>query len=122
MFGQRKEIILTDRRCENINMLLLATEVFFAKRTRLKRFDFNTKKGQIWVGGNVQDILVEFFEKDRFYFYLDEEMKGERYIARFYGEPGEVRVIKTSGPANGEKSMWIVGRSAEARWKEPLFK
>lgn len=121
MFRQRKEVVLTGRCCEKINMLLLAMEVLFGERTYLKRLDFNSGKGQLQVGEKIVGVLVEFFEKDRFYFYLDEEMGGDRHIARFDGQPGEVRIIKTSGPADGQKSMWIVGRSAEARWEEPLF-
>lgn len=121
MFSKRKEPALTERHCKQLNRLVLTIEVFFGKRAYPKRFDFDSRKGQLQVGEEVVSVLIEFFEKDRFYFYLDEEMMGDRYIARFDGNPGEVKVIKTNGPASGEKSMWIVGRSAEARWEEPLF-
>lgn len=121
VFSRRKEIALTEGRCKDLNRLLLAIEVLFGKRAYLKRFDFDSKIGQLQVGEEIVGIAVVWFLKDKFNFYLNEKMEGDCFVARFDGNSGEVKVIKTSGPASGEKSMWIVGRSAEARWEEPLF-
>ena len=98
MFRRKKKIVLTDTTCQTINNLTQAVEVLTGLPTRLKRLDFNTGRGQLFVGGTPRDITLGSFDKDRIVFtFLQKIFKEENelnwYIALFE-EKGKVKIIK----------------------------
>lgn len=117
----KKEIILDEIDCQKIENLRIAIEVLTGKRVKFKRFDFNSGEGQIFVGKEVQDVLVEFFQKNEVLLFVFLNMRKDEncYLAQFEGS--RVNVITTRG-LDDKKSLWLVGHSSKDRWKEFLSK
>lgn len=117
----KKEMVLDEADCQKIENLRIAVEVLTGKRARLKRFDFNLGEGQLWVGNEVQNTLVEFFQENQFllFVFLDRAKDNNCYIAEFEGN--RVSVIAAKG-LDEKKSLWLIGHSSKDRWKEILSK
>lgn len=117
----KKEIVLDEIDCQKIENLRTAVEVLTGKKVRFKRFDFNSGEGQLWIGREVQNILVEFFQDNLaiLFVFLDMAKDNNCYIAQFEGN--KVSVIATKG-LDDKKSLWLIGHSSKDRWREILSK
>jgi hypothetical protein len=128
MFGRKKKIVLTESYCYLIETLRLALEVLTGERVRLFNFDFNTEKGRVFIGNELRNMTALFWNDDpsetKIQFKLAHCEKNDLsdwYVAR-YDRIEIIKVINEDNPLKRDgKSMWIVGRSMNDRWEEPLF-
>jgi len=88
MFKFKKKPVLTDDYCNKINKIIAVIENHTKRRIRLKRFDFNSGKGQVYLEGKsqvVRDIEIIFEREDLVTFSIGVAgKKGEWSIAYFY--------------------------------------
>lgn len=126
MLREKKKVVLTETTCQTINNLLQAVEVLTGLPTKLERLDFNTGKGKLFIGGTPKDIVLERFNKIGILFAFVQKIFGEDseltwYVARFNDDCVKITQHRKPHKRKDGMPMWIVGRSAKDRWKEPYF-
>jgi hypothetical protein len=136
MFGKKKLPVLTDTTCSEINLIVKIVEVLTGKQSRMKRFDFNTGRGQVYLGNEVQNFFFRLIDGDlsvgsRFEFatILSEDPQHYTEYTSYtvhLEEGGEVRIGTISERVlhqmrNG-MPLWWVGDSASNRREEPYWK
>jgi len=134
LFKKRKLPVLTDSTCNTINLINKIAEVLTGSEAQIKRFDFNTGRGQLWVGGEVLNFYfepVDGYDGNRFHF-ATLSTDSPSPIREDYGwnmvhleEDGQVRIgaVYERNAHNRSDGMplWWVGDSSSNRREEPYW-
>lgn len=117
----KKNPVLTATMCSTMEMVRTTLEVLFGKRVVYVCVDFNTCRGKVRIGDDINKVSFTRDRED----LLNVCVKGMWYDALFEGNlvrvggyRGDFSIRKTIA---GDIDMRWVGRSATDRWEEPLF-
>jgi len=129
MSGKKKLPVLTETSCAHIDLIRKIAEVLTGKVARLKRYDFNTGSGQLYLDGDIQEFrIIKAIGEYHFLFTLVN--LNNLFIHAWNNislhDDGTLR-IGARHQSNAHKRedgmpLWWVGDSATNRWEEPLFK
>jgi len=121
MWKKKKNEFEAVLQCPDREHLRLAIEVLTGVTVRIKHLNFNSRRGQIFVGTETCDISFFFHGNDAMEFTLTGDIRtDERYLARFFKKPtnGERRgvwVCSLTHELKESEKNWVIGTSATDR-------
>lgn len=128
MFGKKKLPVLTDSFCVQINLILKIAGVLTGINARMKRFDFNTGRGQLYLGEEIQEFYFDIVDSKRYHFApMTVGNPRDIYEWNFVHleEGGEVRIgamyEKNAHTRSDGMPLWWVGDSAANRREKPYW-